>query len=138
MSSSIAVAISYIFIVVLAGVLVKTLFALSDANKTLKDLKTVSETTTRRLGEIGAAVAMMQSGLLNLSAGAQTLLASTVAAAVPKTIVYGAVPYGANGANVAYASHGQYTNATNIVPLMENMTQEVHSKPQTTSQSAAT
>ena len=73
---SIAVALSYVFIVVLAVVTVRTMIATTNMTQLISDLQTSDKANGRRTEQISSAVTMIQAGLLNISSGAQNLLST--------------------------------------------------------------
>jgi hypothetical protein len=73
MSVTIAVSVAFIFIVLLSGALVRVLFTCSDMASDIKALKNADVTQGRRIEQMSAAISVLQSGLLNISNGAERL-----------------------------------------------------------------
>ena len=70
------IAISYILLIVLAGLTVHTFLKLYKMQVTVEDADVRSKTTQRRIEELGAAVSTMQSALVNISERATAILAT--------------------------------------------------------------
>jgi hypothetical protein len=85
----IAVVLAYVFLVVLAFFVIKFMI---NTGKTLDTLKDTQDAHGRRLEQLTSAVSMIQSGLLNLSSAAQTILANPeypqgITASIPSQLV---------------------------------------------------
>lgn len=81
---AIIVAISFVALIVLSVAVVRIFFTLDKNSHAVEELVSTQQAQARRIEQMGSAITMIQNGLINISTGAQKLLAT--GAATPVTV----------------------------------------------------